>query len=547
MLRAGQALTRAYRKKNSNSQNPSGATVMRQPKWSRLSRRTSDWRKSSLKSWLKVESLEDRAMPSTSQWVAVFNNLAPAETFVQQTTSAKTLLSAFGVTEDEVRVLTALELSGSYLVGTADTVSQSELNAQLGTVAGYVYSVSFTEADISTLRKIVPQRARSEAVYGPFDYNTFLSREKNGEFPDQSGTPDPDPFNVLTNNNDGATGTSQFTQSETAIIAWGSNVVVGFNDSGSNAGGTNKFTGWAYSSDGGNTFTDGGTLPTNAIGDAGDPVLARNNTTGRIYFSTLGFNAPGTIQMFRSDDNGVSWMAPVNATPGGDNEDKQWHTVDNFPGAGNGNVYVVSRRFGVGPGIYFFRSTDHGATFGPTGGTLITAGAQGAYVAVAPDHSIYAFWYAGTTIQMRRSTDFGLTFGAPITVASGLVGGTNGDLALTGLRQGTGTFSGFRSNEFPHAAVNPTNGHIYVTFANNPAGTDKADVFVVMSTDGGATWGPATRVNDDATTTDQWQPTIAVTPDGSRVGVFYYSRQLDVANNNLFRYWGRVGKVSGST
>ena len=320
---------------------------MRQPKWSRISRRKSERRKSPLKSWLKVEALEDRAMPSQSQWVAVFNNLAPAETLEQQTTSATTLLSSFGVTEDEVRVLAALDLSGSYLVETADTVTQSELNAQLGTVAGYVYSVSFAEADPSTLRKIQPQRARSEALFGPFDYDTFLSREKNGEFPDHSGTPDPDPFNVLTNNNTGATGTGRFTQSETTIVAFGNNVVVGFNDSGSNSGGTNKFTGFAHSTDGGDTFTDGGTLPTNAVGDAGDPVLARNNTTGRIYFSTLGFSGAGTIQMFRSDDNGVDLDAAGQRHAGRQSEDKQWHTVDNFPGAGNGNVYMVSRRFGA--------------------------------------------------------------------------------------------------------------------------------------------------------------------------------------------------------
>src|SRR5262245_28516347 len=147
---------------------------------------------------------------------------------------------------------------------------------------------------------------------------------------------------------------------------------------------------------------------------------------------------------------------------------------------------------------------------------------------------------------MRKSTDQGLTFGAPITVASGLVGGVNGDLALTGIRQGTTTPAGFRSNEFPHAAVNPVNGNIYVTFANNPPTVDKADIFVVQSTDGGATWGAALKGNDDATTTDQWQPTLAVTPDGANLGIFYYSRQEDPANN-LFKYYGRTASISGST
>lgn len=351
---------------------------------------------------------------------------------------------------------------------------------------------------------------------------------------------------VLVNNNNGSTGTGQFTQSETSIVAFGNNIVVGFNDAGSFGSG-NRFTGWSYSSDGGATFTDGGILPAHPIGDAGDPVMARDNITGRIYFSTLGFNSPGTIQMWRSDDNGVSWMAPVNATPGGSSEDKQWHAVDNFAGPGNGNVYLLTRRFSSGGGIYFYRSTDGGATFGPNGGTLIVSGLQGAYIAVGTDHSVYAFWWAGSTIQMRRSTDQGLTFGPAVTVATGLVGGTNGNLGLTGIRQGTSTAAPFRSNSFPHAAVNPVNGHLYVTYNNDAVGTDKADVFMVTSTNNGATWSAPVRVNDDATTTDQFFPTVAVSTNGTKVGIFYYSRQEDAANNNLFKYYGRIGTVTGGT
>jgi hypothetical protein len=197
------------------------------------------------------------------------------------------------------------------------------------------------------------------------------AKKKHGEIPGQvfsSAAAD-----ALVNNNAGATGDRWFTQSETTILAFGNNVVIGFNDSGSNSCGANKFTGWAYSTDGGASFTDGGTLPTNTGGDAGDPVLARNESTGRIYYATLGFSV-STIQVFRSDDNGVTWMAPVNGTPGGSSEDKEWMAVDNFPGAGNGNVYLISRRFGTGPGIYMFRSTS--ATPSPTGGVSIVSGQQ---------------------------------------------------------------------------------------------------------------------------------------------------------------------------
>jgi len=387
----------------------------------------------------------------------------------------------------------------------------------------------------------------SEEVYGPFDYDIFLEREKNGEFPYQgSQLPSDVPFDALTNNNNGSTGTQGFTQSETTVVAFGNTVVVGYNDSGSNAGGSNKFTGWSRSTDGGNTFTDLGALPTNAGGDAGDPVLARNETSGRIYFATLGFSVP-TIQVFHSDDNGLTWSLPVNGTPGGASEDKEWIVVDNFAGAGNGNVYLVSRNFGAGNGIFFYRSTDNGATFGPTGGVNIVTGNQGAFVVVSPNHSVSVFWFAGTNIQARKSTDQGLTFGAPVTVASGLVGGVNGDLGLTGTRQGTATAAGFRSSEFPHAAVNPVTGNLYVTYDNKGAGTDKADVFLTQSTDGGLTWNAPLKINDDATTTDQWQPTLAVTPDGANLGIFYYSRQEDTAGNNLFKYYGRTATISGGT
>ena len=407
--------------------------------------------------------------------------------------------------------------------------------------------LAFAQSERAEQTPAIKDQLREQ--YTERDFEMFLEREKNEKiFQSSELVYSTAATDVLVNNNNGSTGTANFTQSETSIIAFGNNVLIGFNDSGSYVGGANKFTGFSYSTNSGTTFIDGGTLPTNAGGDAGDPVLARNETTGRIYFSTLGFSLT-TIQVFRSDDNGLSWLAPVNGTPGGSSEDKQWITVDNYPGSGNGNVYLMSRRFGGPQGIYFFRSTDNGNTFGPAGGTLIVSNNQGAFVAVGPDHSVYAFWYEGSTgtIKMRKSTDLGVSFGATITVVSGLVGGTNGDLGLTGLRQGTATYNSFRSNQFPHAAINPVSGHIYITFDNDAAGSDKADIFMVTSTNGGTTWSAASRINDDATTTDQWMPTIAVTPNGSHLGIFYYSRQEDVANNNLFKYYGRIGSISGST
>jgi hypothetical protein len=354
-------------------------------------------------------------------------------------------------------------------------------------------------------------------------------------------------IDVLVNDDVGSNGTAFFTQSETSLVAFGDTVVIGFNDSGSFASTFDKFTGFARSTDGGLSFTDGGTLPTNALGDSGDPVLARHDTSGRIFFATLQSSGSG-IAIFHSDNDGATWSLPAQGAPGSTGfQDKPWITVDNFAGPGNGNVYHMVRDFGLGDGIYFYRSTDGGNTFGPSGGTLITQENQGAFVVVGPDHAVYAFWFADTSIQMRKSTDQGLTFGAPITVVSGLSGPEiNGGLDLTGIRQGTVIEEGFRSNSFPHAAVDPESGNLYVTYNDNPLGADKADVFLVVSTNGGAGWGSPLRVNDDTTITDQWQPTIAITPSGGKLGVFYYSRQEDPANN-LFKYYGRFGNITGAS
>ena len=193
-------------------------------------------------------------------------------------------------------------------------------------------------------------------------------------------------------------------------------------------------------------------------------MLARNDATGESFRHASNSSTPvNGIAVFHSDDIGLTWSAPAQGAPGkaaspGFNQDKEWIAVDNIAGAGNGNVYLTERDFGTGNGIYFFRSTDNGNTFGPGGGTLIasaaTATIQGAFVRCTGP-LCRCVLVCGQTIQMRKSIDQGLTFGAPVTVATFLsLDGTNGDLALTGIRQGTTTASGFaRANSLKPPSI----------------------------------------------------------------------------------------------
>ena len=236
----------------------------------------------------------------------------------------------------------------------------------------------------------------------------------------------------------------QDTQSETSVLVIPGTtgpprIVTAFNDTGSlnpfgqytlQGSTENKLTGYSVSTDGGTSFTDEGTLPTNLNGDLGEPTLARDDVTGTVYLTTLPYgefiNGPG-LSVFRSSDGGAHFGLPYNAAPGvnlPDVIDKPWSTVDNFPGPGRGNVYEVFTDDGQSQRILLTRSTDGGRTWGPSGGKLIanagTGDANGAYVTVGPDHAVYVFWLEqpnGTKTQnqimMAKSTDQGVTFSAP--------------------------------------------------------------------------------------------------------------------------------------
>ena len=348
--------------------------------------------------------------------------------------------------------------------------------------------------------------------------------------------------NVLVNSTAADIGSND-TQSESTMVLGSNNcIAVGFNDSESNAG-NNHFTGFSTSSNGGTSFTDQGTLPASSAGDAGDPTMARDNATGRIYFATLGYSNANVLQVFRSDNNGVTYAAPVDGAPGytsGHFLDKEWIAVDNSGGASQGDVYLSYTDFtSVDNGIYITHSTDHGNTWSSP---VAIGGSQGSYVTVGPDGSVYVFYYNGSNIAFRKSTDGGNTFGAASVVASLSTTGVNGDLGLT-VSNTNSTY--FRSNAFPQAVV--TSNAIYVTYDDK--GTtpgDKADVFLAESTNGGASWTKV-RVNSDSTTTDQWQPSIAITPDGSHLGIFWYDRRNDPINNALIDRYGVIATISGTT
>jgi hypothetical protein len=159
-------------------------------------------------------------------------------------------------------------------------------------------------------------------------------------------------------------------------------------------------------------------------------------------------------------------------------------------------------------------------------------------------------------IDIRKSTDHGVTFGARMKATDVIAAGDGFSL------QG-----GFRVFlESPSLAVDrsgtATNGNVYIAWhdGRNVQVPDfesfngvygYADVLVTRSTDGAATWSSAIRVNTNSEPlrnsrgTDQFQPGIAVDNTG-KVGVCWYDRRRDPLNYQIDRFCG-VSTNAGTT
>ncbi|MEA2827012.1 MAG: hypothetical protein QOG43_1451 [Actinomycetota bacterium] len=349
--------------------------------------------------------------------------------------------------------------------------------------------------------------------------------------------------------NDPSTDGESDTQAGTSVALSGGNVVAAFSDSGSLAHGEHR-TGYSVSTNGGVSFTDRGELPASRAGDGSNAQLASDTTTGRVYMATMSYTGLDQLQLFRSDDGGVTFGPPVNPTPNfagrGDLLDRLWLTVDNFPGPGQGTVYLVWRHYGgpLGGALYLNRSTDGGTTWAATDISAFQVySGQGPFVTIAPDHSVLVAYHEspysyglGQKVQFRRSTDQGRTWEPKVTVADLRAYGGNGNLELWG---------GFRTNAFPQMAANPVNGDVYLVYNDlSEVSTDWANVYLTVSHDHGVTWSPPERVDTDTGLSDQFMPSIAVSPDGTNVVVGFYDRRVD---DWLIRHMAVIGDVSGST
>lgn len=302
--------------------------------------------------------------------------------------------------------------------------------------------------------------------------------------------------------------------------------------------------GWAFSNDGGRSWTFPGVLTPGIF--RSDPVLDVD-ASGRVYYNSLRSEATFFCEVFASDTSGYQWNSPVYAHGG----DKQWMTVDRTGGVGGGNVYSHwNVSWSAVPGMDFNRSTDLGASFDTP--IAMPASPYWGTTTVGPDGTVYVVgvsWDGPHPISVARSTTIAdpgnpLGFddsvsidlgGEPVAFAGSASpnpGGLHGQVWIASDHSGTAT-----------------HGNLYVLGSVDPVGADPLDVHFTRSTDGGSTWSAPVRINDDAQASNAWQwfGTLSVAPNG-RIDVIWNDNRNDPTgyDSELFYSFSNDGGLTWS-
>ena len=372
------------------------------------------------------------------------------------------------------------------------------------------------------------------------------------------------------------------TQSEVSTAAFDQHVVLGYNNSAGLHVSTNpsgpglivdrvRLSGFAASSDGGKTWTNGFLPPSHGANQTfGDPSVGVDRH-GAFYYATLGADAlgRGTVQVNTSHDGGGTWSEGV-IVQQDDASDKEWLAVG--PGPANrhrDNVYVTWTSFQTAAcELRFGRSTDGGATWTAKTIFVPTSDPNPAHpqnclqfsnpVVDRETGTLYVPFLRFSNadqdfIQMMISDDAGDTFhfatfnapGAPSPTVLPVTqpgeatacGGTNIRLTMHGtLNAGPGRFGFPRYVNASRLTLQPAaaarHGVVYLAWNNSQSSifgsSAGSDVWYLRSHDGGQTWSSPMTVNPIvATDTHHVLPSLAMGEDSDDVHISYYTQHTD--------------------
>ena len=343
--------------------------------------------------------------------------------------------------------------------------------------------------------------------------------------------------------------------------------------------------------------TDGGTtwqpavhpeVPSNFF-IQGDPLVTFDHD-GRLFWSYIASPLADHFHVKLGNDilvaqcdpatGAILPSYPVNVTaaiglPGsaGYQHDKEWLAADTHAGSPFMNrLYLVWTVF-PSSGVEI-TLTSHSSDQGRTWSTALQLGTTGAgtlfvwpaHNTVAPNGDVYVAerrqpGFSGDApngisgfINVYRSTDGGVSYPQQTQAF------TAGFADITWNRQTRigaipGTDFLLLGSVQPYVLADPkVPGRVYVVANDDPDNNvtlgDAADVFIVRSSDFGATWSAPVRVDGGPATTLQVMPTAAIDPVSGAIVVHYYDNRngaVNAAGNYLLDVFAAVSSNGGQT
>jgi hypothetical protein len=298
-----------------------------------------------------------------------------------------------------------------------------------------------------------------------------------------------------------------------------------------------------YSSDGGVSWGQSslGSIVGNDIRQ-GDPAVDWT-MDGTAWSLTLGISVSNVylvLRCFKSMDGGATWQYDSLVSGNQTSVDKESLWVDHSPTSPfQDNMYAIwdnsdsgsaflSRRQGPG-GTWSDPIQLSGAeTLGTAIGTDIKTNANG---------DLFAFWPDTTSgnLYIRKSVDGGVTFSGPVQIATTFSNYHIGVPAQDGRKVMIYISGG--------AYRSATADNVYALWTDLAGGNGcsapgsepgsnvdslcKTRIWFAQSLDGGSTWQPAVKINDQNALNDQFFPRMVVDPMTGDIIVVYYDTIAD--------------------
>ncbi len=266
----------------------------------------------------------------------------------------------------------------------------------------------------------------------------------------------------------------------------------------------------------------------------GDPTLIVD-TNGNFYFFHLSNPPLGTwidrIVCQKSIDSGKTWsdgsFTGLNSLK---KQDKQWSVVDRKTNI----IYVTWTQFdrygNTGPLdssiILFSKSIDGGTTWSNPMRINTVAGdchdddntVEGATPAIGVNGEVYVTWAGPSGLVFNKSLNKGITWLNKETFIDSIPGGW--DYRISGIN---------RSNGLPITACDlsngPNRGAIYINWSDQRSGSSNTEVWLRKSIDGGVTWLPRKKVNNDIGNHQQFCTWMTIDQTNGFLYFIFYDRR----------------------